>query len=402
MNDINLNRTDTNRHGFIKSYYAYHLFANLAFWLPIYAVFFLDRNLALSSILILYAVKNACQISLELPSGLLADKWGRKYVLALGVLLQIASLLVLVFGNTFLWYVLGMVMFGSAHAFFSGTDSAFIFDSLKSVGRENEFGRIEGRAYMFNLIGWGVGGLLGGFAAVHSLSLPYILSAFASIIAFIAILSCSEPPHIKSQSSAFRLFKDALRFTALNTNIRAIIIMSSVIFGLLLVTHQFSQPYLLRANINLEFFGVIYFVWLIGAAISSNYSQRIIDGIGCRIFFFIVPITTSIAVLYMGLWQNYWGPVIILLHQFSWGALRPQMNRIINRETESSMRATILSLAGFGSSIIYIVCGPLAGLYADKYDFPASLTIVGLIILVAGLISAFFVSKAERKVTLYK
>ena len=69
----------------INGYYAFHLFGNMAFWLPMYAVFFLARHLDFSIILYLYAVNTIFQTVLELPSGLLADRWGRRPLLMLGM-----------------------------------------------------------------------------------------------------------------------------------------------------------------------------------------------------------------------------------------------------------------------------------------------------------------------------
>jgi len=371
----------------INGYYTFHLFINFAFWLPIYALFFLNQGLSYSAILLLYAVDNIFQTALEVPSGMIADRWGRRPVLMIGAIVQAAGYAMIAFGNGMPWYVAAMALHGTALACVSGSDAAFIYDSLLAAGREKEFKQIEGRAYMFNLIGWGVGGLLGGWMAVQKLALPYIISALTSFLAFFVMAACMEPPRIKTRPAPTQMLKNAWQAVRSNAALRAIIVFASLIFGFLLVSHKFSQPYLKAAGIDLKFFGVIYFVWLMGAALSSNLSHKVDDTIGRRAYFVVLPIIVGGVLIYFGFYQNMLGVALALLYQFVWGSLRPQMNQIINHEAASSMRATILSLVGFGSAVVYIIASPLIGQVADIYDFPLALLCLGVAALVMGLIA---------------
>lgn len=380
----------------INGYYAFHIFSNLNFWLPIYAVFFLARSLDYTAILILFAISNGVQTILEIPSGIMADRWGRRPVLMLGAFIHSLGYLCLAFGGELHWYLLGMVMHGAGYAFVSGSDSALIYDSLVAAGREDEFKRIEGRAYMFNLIGWGAGGLIGGFLATWDLALPYIVSAISSFLACLVMATCVEPPRRRRNISISRFASDAARVIKGNRVVRAAILYSSIMFGLLYVTHKFSQPYLQRAEIDLELFGVIYFVWLMFAALSSNFSEAVEKWMGYKLYYILLPILTGGVVVYLGLYQNWGGAAIVLLYQFTWGSLRPQINQLINREVGSSMRATILSVAGFGSSIVYIIFGPVFGFWADEHGFPAALLYLGVVIMVLGTIMAAFMIKNYR------
>jgi MFS family permease len=381
----------------INGYYAFHLFVNAAFWLPIYAIFFLHQGLSYSAVLLLYAVDNLLQTVIEIPSGILADRWGRKPVLLLGAAMQAGGFLLIAFGGGIGWYLVAMALHGMALAFVSGSDAAFLYDSLLAAGREGEFRRIEGRAYMFNLIGWGVGGLLGGLLAAQSLALPYILSGLASVLAFFVMATCDEPPRLGIYDGLpLNLLKDALRAVRRNATIRSIIVYSSVIFGFLLVMHKFSQPYLERAGIGLEYFGIIYFIWLMCAAASSNYSERIGNALGLRTYFVLLPIITGAVIIYLGLMQNMLGVALAVLYQFVWGSLRPQMYQIINHEAETSARATLLSMSGFGMSIVYVVAAPLIGWAADRYDFPPALVILGIAVLILGSAAAIMLARRLR------
>ncbi|MEZ5360257.1 MAG: MFS transporter [Candidatus Zixiibacteriota bacterium] len=373
----------------INGYYTYHLFINLSFWLPIYAIFFLDHGLTYGAILLLYAILNGSQTLMELPSGVLADRWGRRPILMLAALIQSVGYALIAFGDTVYYFVPGMACLGIAFAFASGSDAAFIYDSLIAAGRADEFKRIEGRAYMYNLIGWGTAGLLGGFIAAQSLKMPFILSAITSLMALFIIGFCEEPPRLKKRITHRQLFIDALTLIRGNCRIRGIIFLSAILYGLLLVCHKFSQPYLQAAHIPITWFGVIYFVWLIGAAMASNFSEKSESLLGRKTFFLLLPILSGGAILYLGWRQDIIGAIIPLGYQFVWGALRPQMNQVINTEATSDMRATVLSAAGFGSSIVYIITAPFIGMFADRAGFENALLLLGAAITVLGLAAAF-------------
>ncbi|NMC44829.1 MAG: MFS transporter [candidate division Zixibacteria bacterium] len=386
----------------INAYYFFHLFGNMAFWLPIYALFFLARRLDFETILLLYAVDTIFQTVLEVPSGVLADRIGRRPILMLGALAQAAGYLLIAFGNGIPLYIVGMALHGTALAFVSGADSAFIYDTLASAGRENEFKKIEGRAYMYNLLGWGAAGLLGGFIAEQSMAAPFILSAITSLLALFVIATGIEPPRQTARTSMRRLAAEALGVLRGNGRVRAIIVFSSILFGLLLVGHKFSQPYLQMAGIDLKLFGVIYFIWLMFAAVSSNHSDRIEQGLGRTLYFFLLPILAGLPFLYWGWRQTVFGAALAVMHQIVWGTLRPQMAGLINTEVAASVRATVLSVAGLGSSLVYVLAAALIGGMADRQGLPTAVLYLGAAMIVIGLVAAVPLIRRNHRPTVNK
>ncbi len=386
----------------INGYYAFHLFNNMAFWLPIYALFFLARKLDFSTILFLYAVDTIFQTILEIPSGVIADRIGRRPVLMLGALAQAAGFLMIAFGGGIPVYVVGMALHGTALAFVSGADCAFIYDTLAAAGREDEFKQIEGRAYMYNLFGWGAAGLLGGFVAEKNMAAPFILSAITSFMAFFIIATCIEPPRRTIRTSMRQLTSEALVILCRNPRVRAIIIFSSILFGLLLVGHKFSQPYMQMAGIDLKLFGVIYFVWLMVAAVSSNYSDRLEKRLGRMVYFFMLPVLAGLPFLYWGWRQSLFGAAVALTHQFVWGSLRPQMMGLINVEVAASVRATVLSMAGLGSSLVYILAASLLGGVADHQGLPVAMLYLGGALIAAGVVAAIPLIRRDHYVAAEK
>ncbi len=396
MTDVNNNETVLLTARNINGYYAFHLFGNMAFWLPIYTMFFLARGLDFSTILLLYAVDTVVQTLLELPSGMLADRWGRRPTLMLGALAQTAGYLFIAFGNGIPWYLAGMALHGTALAFVSGADSAFLYDTLAAAGREDEFKRIEGRAYMYNLFGWGTAGLLGGWVAAEGMQVPFVLSGVSSFLALLVMLTCVEPPRRTIRSSIRQVGREVISGIRRSHRVRAIIIFSSVIFGLLLVGHKLSQPYLEMVGIDIKYFGIVYFVWLMFAAAASNLSDRIERWLGHTVYFLLLPLLAGIPFLYWGWRQSIFGVALALTHQVVWGSLRPQTAGLINAESTASIRATVLSVVGLGSSLVYVIAAPIIGGLADRQGLTVSLLYLGAAIIVLGLAAVLPVIRSDH------
>ena len=86
-----------------------------------------------------------------------------------------------------------------AFALFNGTESAFIYDTLKGMGREHEYQRIYGRAWAINMVAAIAGTLIGApLAAATSLSLPIVLSGGIAVLAAVTALSFREPPRVQT------------------------------------------------------------------------------------------------------------------------------------------------------------------------------------------------------------
>jgi MFS family permease len=117
----------------------------------------------------------------EVPSGILADRFGRKRLLLVTGLVSVASFLILDLGSSLL--VLGAyAAFGIADATYFGADSALLYDTLKPLDRTDEFeprlGRLNG-IFMAGFAGMTITGSL--MVRWTSLSFPILLSAALTI-----------------------------------------------------------------------------------------------------------------------------------------------------------------------------------------------------------------------------
>jgi MFS family permease len=129
----------------VRLFIAFRVFFNARFYYPVFTILFLDFGLSLEQFALLNAAWAASIVMLEVPSGALADTFGRRNLLVVtGVLmvLEIGLLCLVPLGNAsllFMVFMINRVLSGAAEAAASGADEALAYDSLKKEGQAGDW-----------------------------------------------------------------------------------------------------------------------------------------------------------------------------------------------------------------------------------------------------------------------
>lgn len=173
---------------------------HLLFWMPAFFLYFASV-LPAEQVLALESLYYLGVVLLEVPSGYFSDHVGRRVTLLIAMGAWTAAGIVFALAQGFAAFAAAQLLLATGMAFFSGTDSALLYDSLLALGRPEEFGareaRARSRAYLALGAATGVGGLLAGLA----LRLPYVLFAAASA-AGVAIAWRMEEPTAADAAAA--------------------------------------------------------------------------------------------------------------------------------------------------------------------------------------------------------
>src|ERR1700712_2441062 len=98
---------------------------------PLYAVMFVDAGLTPAQIGLALAVWSVTAFVLEIPAGVIADRWSRRWVLAGAQVFRLAGYALWLFYPHFWGFIGGFLLWGIKSAFTSGTFEALTFDALK-------------------------------------------------------------------------------------------------------------------------------------------------------------------------------------------------------------------------------------------------------------------------------
>jgi hypothetical protein len=205
---------------------------NLLFWLPVEKMFMTEIGFDAATIAILAAVYAAVVPLLEVPSGVLADRWSRTGVMALATVALAACSLVGGLSTNPLMYGVAAALLGVYFALGSGTADSIVYDTLvEETGSSDGYERWIGRMQMVEAASLVVSAVLGGvLAGLVSARFTYFLTVPLLAAAVVAFWRCDEPTlHRKSERVTYRRQAGAtLRALTGNGSVRQVVLLSAI------------------------------------------------------------------------------------------------------------------------------------------------------------------------------
>ncbi len=356
----------------IPLFYVFKFVGALGFSLPIFSLFFLSQGISFAQLSFIIILFNIANVVFEIPSGYFADIFGRKNSLIVSRLLFTIAFSVIVLINSYPAFLIGWALNGVALAFFSGADSALIYDTLKKLGRKHEFKKIQGRSFALRMAAMGIGAPVGGyFAEQFGLIVPMYMMVFVGITSFTIGLFLIEPGRGQNKPSKNLSlhFKSSFNTIKKDKVILASLLLYSSAFSMIVSSHYLFQPYLNKIGVDLKYFGIIYMLLLFSSGISAFYAHKADKFIGIKYSFLFIFI-----LVILDFFTKAFFPLIIicviasLINNLVFGYLNPLFFDIVNKRIRTYNRATILSIANFTSSFFIFVFNPFFGYLADKFS----------------------------------
>lgn len=367
--------------------------------MPIIVLFYEDHGLGLQDVFILKSVYSIAAVALEIPSGYLADVWGRRKCLILGCILFFFGYLCYSFTSTFVAFAIAEILLGTGQTLVNGADSALLYDTTVQYKKENLYLRYEGRITMIGNFAEAIAGIFGGLLAAYSLRYPFYAQAviaFSGIPAAFALRELNIKSKVQSPvQEIMRIIKYSL---VTNKKLCYNIMYSGIIGAATLTMAWFVQPYLMYMKTPTSWFGVIWTVLNLTVGIAAFYSDRVDRYFGPKKMGILI--LTFVAGGYVALAFNltYAGLAILLVFYVIRGFATPILKGYINQMTFSEMRATVLSIRNFIIRLMFAAIAPFIGWLNDVYSLHTALLVSAAIILIPGALFLWLQlsSKAEE------
>jgi MFS family permease len=372
-------------------------------------LFLLDAGLSITAAFAANAFFTVGMVLFEVPTGVVADTWGRRASFLLGALTLVVTtaaywLAWRVHAPFWVWAATSMLL-GLGFTFFSGATEAWLVDALKFTGFKGTLESVFSKAQIVGGAAMLSGSVAGGLIAQWTnLGVPYLLRSLALIITFaVAYLFMKDwgfvPKTGKRPLTEMRLvLRSSLHHGLGNPPVRWL--MLSAIFGTGVGIYAFyaMQPYLLELYGNPQAYGIAGLAAAIvaGAQIAGGMAApRIRRLFHRRTSALLAGTLVSGAMLALiGVITSF--PVavtLLVLWALIFAAVMPIRQAYLNGLIPSEQRATVLSFDNLLGSSGGVVIQPVLGKVADVWSYSTSY--------VAGaaleLIGAPFVLLARRE-----
>lgn len=355
--------------------------------MPIIVLFYEEHRLGLQDVFILKSVYSVAAVALEVPSGYLADVWGRKRCIVAGCVLFFGGYLCYSLTETFAAFLVAEILLGIGQTMINGADSALLYDTTVHHGRENLYLRYEGRITMIGNFAEAVAGIFGGLLAVYSLRYPFYAQTLVAFVGIPAAMALREyAPANKVQSPWEEILRILKYSLVTNKKLCCNIMYSGIIGAATLTMAWFVQPVLMQLETPTEWYGITWTVLNLTVGVAALYSDRVEQLFGMNKM--NILILSVIAGGYVALAYNltYVGLGILLLFYIFRGFATPILKGYINQMTFSEMRATVLSIRNFVIRLMFAAIAPFIGWLNDMYSLQVALLASAALIFIPGAV----------------
>ncbi len=248
----------------IGKVYLFRFFKEIHFFGAVGVPFFLDwLQVSYTQIFLLQAWFSGWVFLLEIPTGVVADKHGRKISLLLGVLSMFSAWLL--FGLVRNYYALYFAEFVAAAGFalVSGADRALLYDSLLEEDKKDKklyLSRYEAAATLATLVGFPVGSAIANSSILEypaTLPLTFLLTAATALVAAVITCTLREPKRKTLQEKPLQAGIEGFKFIFREQRLRPFALNSVIIGALTFFIFWFYQPILGEAKVSLRYYGLV-------------------------------------------------------------------------------------------------------------------------------------------------
>jgi MFS family permease len=382
----------------------YGLLKNLKFFEPYLLIYLLADGITFTQIGILMAIREVIIYVFEIPSGVIADQFGKKKEMLLCFTFYIISFIFFFIQGGFSLYLVAMIFYGLGDAFRTGTHKAMIMQYLQEKQWSDHKAYVYGRTRSFSLIGSAVSSILSVLMVIFLPGLRWIF--LIVILPYIAdfILIASYPDSLdraedeQTDYSLKKFFKATgatLKTSFVIPKLRTLIFNSSTFQGTIKSIKDYVQP-LLVATLTVGFvitdetnvkiiIGIFYFFMNLLNSAASRNAYRFSERFSARMMINITFIIMAVAVLLTGgaAWANMSLLIMVffILINTASNIRRPLLVGALSDIIEPKQRASVLSVESQMTSVFTALGAFLIGFSVDRVGLTWTFLGFGVILL---------------------
>lgn len=339
-------------------------------WVAILAA----RGFSLVQIGLAETIFHIVSLIFEIPSGMLADLFGRKKTLILSQIMGLIGCLIMAVSDDYAGICVSFVFQALMYNCMSGTEDALAYDSLLLVNEADRYEKYAANQLMIYRIGEGISTLMAGIALTIGYKSAYFISAAWHVIIIVVTLFLKEVT-IEEQktiengnlpSAIFNHFKSSIQFLIDNKKATVLMFANSFVGAIDILLLFFLQAKISDAGMPTLFLGVALFIMQLGGIIGT----RIITKVKSNRYWVIFTLCTCGVIIGVLLEHTAMIPIMVIggfIAAACDDMLQTRSDATLQDMFSSKMRATLISISSFTFSVIMIILSPLAGFFFEVW-----------------------------------
>lgn len=318
----------------------------------------------------------------EVPTGILADRFGPKRMLVIGPMILAAGFAAMVSSPNYQGFLIGEILLGLGHAVLSGPPTAVLYETLARHDQQHRYLEEESRIHARRLYGTGGAFLLGGLLVYFgnadgtAYTIAILTTCVLHLVATLCACRLPAQPTTKHHGKPTDFLAHA-RMELQKPAVRWLLLYWLVLFTLLRFPFHNYQPYLKAAGETepllanaIVIGGVFAGLSLLAAPLSSTVPQ-LVTRFGRRILFWGMPLVVAASLMVMGFERHLasvgdgsrlwcWiGVSMFCVQQVPFAMHWPLLHEFVNHRIGSRARTTVLSVMSLGARATYALVNVL-------------------------------------------
>lgn len=374
----------------IKRFSLYGFLKNQRYYEPFILLFFLDKGLSFTQVGFLVAFREFLINACEIPSGAIADIYGRRKCMIVSFVSYIISFVIFGFSTSYWHFFAAMIFFSTGEAFRTGTHKAMIFTWLRLEGRTDEKTKVYGYTRSWSKLGSAFSIIIAtacvlltkNYTSVFFLSIIPYMFGLVNFLSYPAILDGKVEKNVHTGDVTRHLF-DSIRLSFRKKPLRRLISESMAFEGVFSATKDYIQPAIKTMVVTLPVFmtiddkarsamiiGIVYFILHLASAWASRRSHKVSsmaggEEMGARLIWNVV-LVLYLAMAFLFYFEIHYIAIVffvcLYLVQNLWRPI--QISRFDEFSTEEK-GATILSIESQAKALSTMMIAPAVGFLVD-------------------------------------
>lgn len=327
----------------------------------------------------------------EAPTGVLADKMGRKRSVIAAMALQVLGEVLYLFSRSYWAFALISVIAGVGFAFASGCVEALIYDTLPAEERDRSMQKAMGLNGLAHQLAFVLAPVLGSFLVpvftLNRFLLAVLLTACSVAVALLVALTLEEPPAVARQAQALgQIVSAGIQQLRRSRRLQWLLLITMLTSTFTMALVGLYQPYFATLGFSAFWMGMAFAAGALLAGLGASVAHRVEGLLGPRTGLFLVTLLPGIGYLLLAFATSDGLAFFAFIATYGTATLKePLLSAYVNQPIVADQRATVLSLINLLVSAYVAAMMLVMGWLAD-FDPRYAFMLIGGVIVVATLL----------------